>query len=191
MAYSCEYQEEVQSALSSRASLTLFRAAVFYKETTKTYLVCSDSKDIGKNTMYVFINQLFEHIVQDVTMHDGAIHVIFRDGSSSKFKNKFCIKILHNLAQKFQKDFSWKYFTTSHGAGVVDGFGGRAKSLACQKSMSKDGNHVAQSAEDFSKLATDLMPSTTMFHQLMDPQYTWVMCIKKDNKIDLRLCVAV
>ncbi|XP_048583778.1 uncharacterized protein LOC125563079 [Nematostella vectensis] len=40
MAYSCEYQDEVQSALWSRASVTLFTAAVFYKETTKTYLIC-------------------------------------------------------------------------------------------------------------------------------------------------------
>ena len=34
--YSCEYQDEIPSALWSRANVTLFTAAVFYKETTKT-----------------------------------------------------------------------------------------------------------------------------------------------------------
>lgn len=43
------------------------------------------------------------------------------------------MKILYNLSQKYQKDFSWKYFATSHGKGVVDGVGGRAKSLVREK----------------------------------------------------------
>ena len=70
MAYSCEYQDEIQSALWSRASVTLFTAAVFYKETTKTYLICSNTKDKGKNTVYTFINCLYEHITKDVPISE-------------------------------------------------------------------------------------------------------------------------
>ena len=75
------------------------------------------------------------------------------------------MKILYDLAQKFQKDFSWKYFATSHGKGVVDGVGGRAKSLVRQKSMSKDDlSQVVQSSEDFANLASKLMSATTVLH---------------------------
>ena len=31
------------------------------------------------------------------------------------------MKILYDLAQMFQKDFSWKYFAISRGKGVFDG----------------------------------------------------------------------
>lgn len=47
-----------QSALKSRASVTLFTAAVLYQETTNTYLICSNTKDKGKDTVHTFINRL-------------------------------------------------------------------------------------------------------------------------------------
>ena len=66
------------------------------------------------------------------------------------------MKILYDLAQRFQKDFSQKYFAASQGKGVVDGVGGRAKLLVHQKSLSKyDLSQVVQSSEDFSNLANN------------------------------------
>jgi hypothetical protein len=77
MAYSCEYQDVIQSALWSCASVTLFTAAVFYKETTKTYLICSNIKDKGKNTVYTCINCLYEqHITKDVPITDDVGNII-------------------------------------------------------------------------------------------------------------------
>jgi hypothetical protein len=60
--------------------------------------------------VYTFINWLYEHIVKDVPTSDDVGDIIFSDGPSSEIKNKFCMKILYDLAQKLQKDFSWKYF---------------------------------------------------------------------------------
>ena len=54
----------------------------------------------------------------------------------------------------------WKYFATSHGKGVVDGIGGRAKSLVRQKIMTKGEATTVQSAVEFADLVTKLMPST-------------------------------
>lgn len=157
--------------------------------------------------MYTFINRLYEHITQDVPTSDDAGNIIFSDGPSSEFKNKFCMKILYDLSQKFQKDFSWKCFATSHGKSVVDGVGGRAKSLVRQKSISKDGSHVVQSSKDFAKLASELMSSTTVLHidqREIDPAvalaHSWedappavgirsmhdAQCIFRDGKIELR-----
>ena len=74
------------------------------------------------------------------------------------------MKILYNLSQKYQKDFSWKYFATSHGKGVVDGVGGRAKSLVREKWMSQDEVSIVQSPKNFAELASNLMSATTVLY---------------------------
>ena len=54
MNYRCEYQVEVQSALWSRGSVTLFTAAAMHKGQCKTYLICSDTKEKEKNTCCIY-----------------------------------------------------------------------------------------------------------------------------------------
>jgi hypothetical protein len=63
-----------------------------------------------------------------------------------------------------QKDICWKYFATSHGKGVVVCIGGRAKSLVCQKVMSKNDTIIVNNSLSFAKLITELMPSTDVVH---------------------------
>ena len=59
MNYSCEYQNEVQSALWSRASATLFTATTMHDGKCKTFLICSDTKDTTKDTVAVFFYHLY------------------------------------------------------------------------------------------------------------------------------------
>ena len=79
-------------------------------------------------------------------------------------KTKYCMMLLHCLSKDLQKNMSWKCFATSHGKGVIDGIGGRAKSLVRQAVMSKANNIIVQSAQDFTKEAAKLMPSTTVLY---------------------------
>ena len=58
MSYSCEYQNEIQSAIWSHESVMLFTAAMTYKAECKTFLILSDSRDKGKDTPAVFIDFL-------------------------------------------------------------------------------------------------------------------------------------
>jgi len=44
MNYSCEYQDELQSAFWSQASVTFFTAAIMHDETCQMFLVWSDTK---------------------------------------------------------------------------------------------------------------------------------------------------
>ena len=163
MAYSCEYQSEVQSALWSRASVTLFTAAVFYQGHCKTYLVCSDTKDKDKNAVFAFVTKLYERILIDVPKASPQVpDVIFSDGPSSEFKNKYAMKLLATLAETISGTFAWKYFATSHG--VVDGVGGRAKSIVRQKVISKSEDVIVQNSVDFALLVAQLMPATTVIH---------------------------
>jgi len=41
--------------------------------------------------------------------------VIWTDGPSSEFKNRFMAALLKELSGKYNKTFTWKYFATSHG----------------------------------------------------------------------------
>ena len=123
------------SALWSRASVMLFTAACFCKDYVKTYLICSDTKDKGKDTVYTFIHKLYEMIQTDVPAANDS-DIIFTNGSSSEF----AMKLLYTLSQKYPKYLSWK----KHGKGVVDGVGRRAKSLVCQKTMSQSDTNIVQ-----------------------------------------------
>ena len=62
---------------------------------------------------------------------------IYSDGHSSEFKNQYMIKLLHNVSKQRSAKFTRDYFATDHGKGVVDGIGGKAKSMVQQQVLSK------------------------------------------------------
>ena len=86
----------------SRASVTLFNAEVFYQGKCKTYLVCSDTKDKEKNAVFTFVTKLYDQIMIEVSPQVN--DVIYSDGPSSEFKNKYTMKL---LAQKVNGTVSW------------------------------------------------------------------------------------
>ena len=87
--------------------------------------------------------------------------VIWTDGPSSEFKNRFTAAFLKQLSGKYNKTFTWKYFASLHGKGVVNGIGGREKSLVRSTVMSKQSSApVVQSTSDFAAVVSKLMPST-------------------------------
>ena len=161
MNYSCEYQNEVQSALWSRNSVLLFTAATIFSGVCKTFLICSDSKWKNKDSIAPFLFYLYEnHIAPD---DDVETEVIWSDGPSSEFKNRYMVHLMKELSKKVGTPFAWKYFVTSHGKGIVDGIGGRAKALVRQKVMSKGKDRIiVQSAEEFAQAARILMGKTSV-----------------------------
>ncbi|KAJ8038387.1 hypothetical protein HOLleu_15805 [Holothuria leucospilota] len=140
MSYSCEYQNEIQSALWSRDSVTLFTAAIFSGGRCETHLIVSNTSDKGKDSVYTFAKYLAAKAPNDPI-------IFFTDGPSSEFKNKFIAKLLLILAQEYGKMFEWQYFATSHGKGVVDGVGGAAKSLVRQAIRKNRATAESTSAE--------------------------------------------
>ena len=129
--------------------------------TCKTVLIVSESRDKGKDTVAVFIDFLYNHFGATDAMED----IIWSDGPTSEFKNKYMVKFLQSLSQKYNQQFSWKYVATSHGKGIVDGVGGRAKSLVCSKVMSQGDDRIeVQSSWDFVNAAQKLLHKTEVFH---------------------------
>ena len=130
MAYECEYQNEVQSALWACGSINLLTAACTVDGQTQTFLICTDSKHKDKNTVLVFVEHLYEnYIINSDYSNDDIKEIIWTNGPSSECKNKYCLEIIRHLAENYNKPFTWKYFATSHGKGMVDGVGGKCKSI--------------------------------------------------------------
>ena len=77
-----------------------------------------------------------------IQFEKGDMLIIYTDGPSSEFKNRYIVKLVSMLSKKFQCKVSWKYFGTSHRKGVVDGIGGSAKSLVRKRVMNQGKNAV-------------------------------------------------
>ncbi|XP_055841543.1 uncharacterized protein LOC129908803 isoform X1 [Episyrphus balteatus] len=162
MPFSCDYQNEVQSVHWSKSSVLLLTAASFYRGQCKTYIVCSDTKATDKDTVYVFLNKLFQLMNEET--EEPTSEVIWSDGPSSEFKNKFMIKLMTTLSEKYKKNIYWKYFASSHGKKNIDGIGGNIKRLVRQYTMNQDKNVTVQSAKDFSELSSELVPETRVIY---------------------------
>ena len=67
------------------------------------------------------------------------------------------MKILYELAKDLGIEIRWQYFATSHSKGVVDGIGGSAKCMVRNKTQSKQGNCIVQSAKDFYDVSSSSM----------------------------------
>ena len=142
----------------------LFTAALTFKSVCKIFNV-SDHHDKGKDTVVVFVDFLYNHLVDPGAVRD----IIWSDGPSSEFKNKFMVKFLQSLSQKHKRPFSWKYFATNHGKVIVDGIGGNAKASVRTKVMSKrDDRIIVPSSNDFSKATKQLLNKTEMIHILQE-----------------------
>ena len=70
--------------------------------------------------------------------------------------------------------FSWKFSATSYGKGVVDGVGGRVKSIVHANLMSlrRDGIFV-QDSRSFCQLPSTLCDKTTVIHVMADEVDTY------------------
>ena len=64
MAYQCEYQDEVQSALWSRQSVTLVTVAVFHHGQKKSLVICSDTKNKDKTSVLAFMLEFYDKFLK-------------------------------------------------------------------------------------------------------------------------------
>lgn len=87
MSYICEYQNEVQSALWNRGSVTLFTAATFFTLQCKTFVICSDTKHKDKDSIFTFVTYLYDKIFATGN-NENFKEIIWSDGTSSEFKSR-------------------------------------------------------------------------------------------------------
>ena len=126
--------------------MNLFTVAIYQRNLPcKSLLYATDCSDKSKNSVITFMMKIAESLKgSDI----GDSFILYTDGPSSEFKNKYSLKIMSEIAKILQCEIRWQYFATSHGKGVVDGIGGAAKSAVRRRVLSKSGP-VVQCASDF------------------------------------------
>ena len=143
MAYSCEYQNEIQSALWTRATTNLFTLARFVNQEVTCHLFVLDNYKKDKDAIFACLQKLYGNTKTFPEEH------IYSDGPNSEFKNQYMMKLLHHVSKEHSAKFTWDYFATSHGKGMVDRIGGEVKSMVQQQVLSKNKNEVVENAADF------------------------------------------
>ena len=137
--------------------------ALYHRSSTKTFVICTNYKGKDKFAIRKFLDHLYENEISE----DDSVEkeIIWSDGPSSEFKNKFMRHLMETLSKKYATPFMWKFSATSHGKGVVDGVGGKVKSTVRRKVMSKGKDSlVVQDCESFVQAAKKLLKSTSIIH---------------------------
>ena len=150
---SCEYQNEIQSALWTGATINLFTVARFVSQKVTCHLYVLDNYKKVKDAIFARLQKFYGNATTFPEEHT------YSDGPSSEFKNQYMMKLLHHASKQLSAKFTWDYFATGHGKGVVDGIGEEAKSMVRQQVLSKNKNVVAENAADFARVCEEFMPN--------------------------------
>lgn len=120
--YTCQYQDEIQSAHWQQHQVSLFTAAMWHTGVLHSIVIASDNIVHSKDTIIAYLDMLLEMIPNSVTSL-----LIWSDGPASQFKNRFIAAAMISLQKKHKINIHWNFFATSHGKGPVDGIGGAVK----------------------------------------------------------------
>ena len=162
--YTCNHQDEPQSAHWNQEQVSLFTLAIWTKEAAGVDNVCeshdivSDEMMHDKKAVAVFMFHVVDQLIKKRHQNVKQVYV-FSDGPSSQFKNKYIAHFLHTLNKIVP--IQWNYFATSHGKGVVDGIGGTVKRLVSNAVMTGKSPVVAD-AQSFYRVASSLTSSVTV-----------------------------
>lgn len=130
-------------------------------------ICCSTGVPKDKRTIFAFLYEVLRRLpnICDPSMEE----IFWSDGPASEFKNKFMFCVLRFFAMKYQKTFTWKFFATSHGKGVVDALGGNAKCVVnMQQKAHSDEVVTCDSAKDFIRIAKKGIKNTLLFEVSAD-----------------------
>jgi hypothetical protein len=145
--FTLQNQNQIQSAHWSKKQISIFTAYVWMGGSGGDGYSFGLVSNSTKHSKFTVITCL-EIIVQEMIsiMPDVTEIIFFSDGAASQFKNRYVIQHLTTMMDKINIDFSWNYFASSHGKGVVDSIGGTLKRLVWMEILA--GVHCS-SAQDF------------------------------------------
>ena len=162
MAYSCKYQNEIQSALWTRATINLFTLARFVNQEVTCHLFVLDNYKKDKDAIFACLQKFYGNTTTFPEEH------IYSDGPSSEFKNQYMMKLLHHVSKQHSAKFTWDYFATGHGKGMVDGIGGEVKSMVQQQVLSKNKNAAVENTADVAQVCEEFMPNVCVHLMTQD-----------------------
>ena len=147
--FSCSHQEAIQSAYWCQSQVSIFTVAVYRKDADpEMRALITDLTDHTKTTIVVYL----EYLLNIYAVHGSNI-LLWSDGPSSQFKNRFMARFMEMSAEKHSSNISWNFFATSHGKGAVDGVGGVLKRRAWNKVKARQ--VVIRNAAEFTDAVKD------------------------------------
>ena len=153
-------QDEIQSCHWSHNQVTLFTAIAWLHDSKHAMIVVSDDLNHGKHAVWVFLRKILNFLKEQYS-HATKVK-IFSDGCAAQFKNRYTMSNLLFFEEDFNFRGEWNFFATSHGKGAVDGVGGSVKHAVWNKVKSR--SCEVQSAEDFAKIAKQVVQGIEVFH---------------------------
>ncbi|CAF1292332.1 unnamed protein product [Adineta steineri] len=147
--YSIKEQDEIQSAHWSSKSISIFTAYAWCGSNNFSFALASDNINHDKFFVSCCIKYIVEKLKQELPMLEEIS--FFSDGAGSQFKQRFLFRNLTQMSNYYNLNFSWHFFATSHGKGVVDGLGGTVKRIVWLQVLT---NKVrCENASDFINIA--------------------------------------
>ena len=128
--------DEVSGALWSWESINLFTCALAHAGPATTMVICTDYRSKDKFSNRIFLEYLYHNIIPK--NDEDEEEIIWSDGPTSEFKNKYMCHFMDKFSTKYNKRFLWTFSATSHSKGVVDGIGGNVKSIVQSQSREKE-----------------------------------------------------
>ena len=92
---------------------------------TESIVIISDDLQHTKLCVYSFVTYILKFLTNKYPAVKNVN--ILSDGASSQFKQRYLFSNLWIWQQMYSIDICWNFFATSHGKGIVDGFGGTVK----------------------------------------------------------------
>ena len=119
----------MQSAHWHKKQVTVFTAALWYRDSCSSTVIVSDNLNHSKESIVVFVHKLLSNLVEaSVKMLQ-----VWTDGPSNQFKNRFVASAIPWLEEQHGLKLCWNFFAASHGKEPVDAIGGIIKRIATQK----------------------------------------------------------
>lgn len=135
--YTAVSQDEIQSAHWRQRQISIYTMMHWHRQTTTSTIAVSDVRDHEKKAVACYTSKILEKIAESPTVRKV---IIWTDGPSSQFKNRYIFALLAKLVAVFGLVIEWKYFATSHGKGPNDALGGTAKRTVHRVTMTRQCN---------------------------------------------------
>ena len=113
--FSIVEQNEIQSAHWSKRQLSIFTSHLWAKTTNYSMALVSNDPSHNKWTVSTSLDIILSRIKSMVPSMKELF--VFNDGSASQFKQRYLMKYITHLAERYDLKFSWNFFATSHGKG--------------------------------------------------------------------------
>ena len=169
--YTCQSNEEVQSAYWNASMVTLHPAVAYMQSTDgkmehNSRVFVSDELGHNAGTVFAILKKLLSEMK---LASPNLTHVhYYTDSPTSQYRNKTIFYIISKHKSLFGVSASWNYFEAGHGKGPCDGVGGSVKRMADEAVRQQ--KVIIQDASDFFSWTQQYMSASSVSFTFVSQQ---------------------